>query len=105
MVDRLHFLQFKPKKWSNTDVRTPKVDDMVLFKFNESNSHLDWKLGRIIEVHDRKAKIMYNAKAHPDAVPTKLFLHRCFRDIVILFAEKDIFVNSKSYFEKLTDKN
>ena len=99
LIDRLHFLQFKPKKWSNTDSRLPKVDDTVLFKFNESNSHLDWKLGIIVEVEDRKAKIMYNAKANIDAVPTKMYVHRCFRDIVILFSEKEIFVNSKQYFQ------
>ena len=105
LVDRLHFLQFKPRKWPNTDSRLPKVDDTVIFKFNESNSHLDWKLGRVVEVFDRKAKLMYNAKSHPDAIPTKLFLHRCFRDIVILFSEKEIFLNSKQYFNNVLSKN
>ena len=77
----------------------------MIFKFNETNSQLDWKLGRVVEVFDRKAKIMYNAKAHVDAIPTKMFLHRCFRDIVILFSENEIFVNSNQYFQNSLSKH
>ena len=31
LMDRLHHLQLKPKKWLNSDARPPKTNDIVLF--------------------------------------------------------------------------
>ena len=60
LMDRLHHLQLKPKKWLNNDIRPPQIDDVVLFKFSESNSEVVWKLGRLIKVDSRKLTITYS---------------------------------------------
>ena len=98
LVDRLHHFQVKLTKWSKSDIRQPVVDDIVLFKFNESNSTCDWKIGRVLKVENRKVSIMYSNKSKVDAIPTMRFLERSPRDIVILFSEKELMVNSSEYF-------
>ena len=105
LVDNLHHFQTKPSKWGSTSSRLPLVDDIVLFKFNESNADIEWKLGRVVKTSDRNATIMYSLKKDPKAIPTMKFLSRSLRDIVILFSETDIYQNSKSYFESVIKNN
>jgi hypothetical protein len=100
LIDRLHFLNLKPKKWTQTDDRTPILCDIVMFVFNESNAGTDWKLGKVIEVQDRKVRIMYSAKSEIKAIPSKKFVWRSFRQVSILFSESDTFVNSSKYFSE-----
>ena len=82
----------------NSDARSAKVDDIVLFKFIESNSEVAWKLGRLIKVSARKLTIAYTNKVSSKAIPTMRFVERSPRDVVILFTENELFVNSGEYF-------
>ena len=98
LIDSLHHFQVKPSKWGTTSKRIPKVDDIVLFKYCESNSGLDWKLGRVVQVDQRNAQIMYSLKTDKKSIPTMKFLKRSFRDVVIIFSEAEIYQNSEEYF-------
>jgi hypothetical protein len=98
MVDRLHHLQTKPNKWSTSSPRQPEVDDIVMFKYNESNSACDWKLGRVVTVQPRKVSIAYTIKTEAKAIPVLKFLDRSPRDVVIVLSENELAVNSGEYF-------
>jgi hypothetical protein len=102
MVDRLHHLQTKPNKWSSSSPRQPVVDDIVVFKFNESNSVCDWKLGRVVSVEPRKVSIAYTTKLDPKSIPVLKFLERSPRDVVIVLSEKEMAVNSSEYFTSIS---
>ena len=81
------------------------MDDIVLFKYNESNSSLDWKLGRVVEVDSRNVRIMYSLKSDVKAIPTMKFLKRSFRDVVIIFSEHEIYQNSEEYFGSVINES
>ena len=104
LVNRLHHLQSKPNKWNHTSQRLPIVDDTVLFKHTESNSEVTWKLGKVIKSEMRKVTIKYSNKVSKNSIPTMRFVERSPRDIVILFSEKDVLVNSEKYFSNLLEK-
>ena len=102
LLDRLHFLQFKPKKWQKSDDRLPKVDDVVLFKYGENNAKVDWKLGRIKSIKKGVASIQFVSKLPRSGKVSLNELDRSFRDVVILFSENELFINSKEYFHQST---
>jgi hypothetical protein len=102
LMDRLHFLQYKPNKWKSSDERLPLKDDIVIFKYNESNSGLDWKVGKVISADGRKAEIQYITKTDPKAKSAKRSVFRSYRDMSILFSEKDTFINSNQYFSEIS---
>ena len=102
LVDRLHFLQFKPKKWQNSDVRLPVQNDIVLFKHKETNAQTDWKLGRITSISNGTATIQYVFKKSSSAKHSLNELKRSFRDVVILFSEHELFINSAEYFTQIS---
>ena len=105
LVNRLHFFQLKPNKWNKSDIRPAKVDDIVLFKFNESDNSPEWKLGRVLKSDTRKLSIMYSKKASSQSIPIMRFVERSPRDTVILFSENELFVNSSDYFSNVLSKN
>ena len=100
LIDRLHFLQLKPKKWQNSDDRLPVVDDIVLFKYGENNAKTDWKLGRVKSIKKGVASIQFVSKLPRSGKTSLNELDRSFRDVVILFSENELFVNSKHYFNQ-----
>ena len=101
LVDNLHYFQTKPNKWGNTSDRTPQIDDIILFKHTESKSGEGWKLGRVVNIHSRKATIMYSLKSDHKSIPTMKFLTRSFRDIVIILNENEASVGSNEHFTAL----
>ena len=103
LVDRIHYFNYRPKKWLHSSDIPPKVDDIVLFIMEDGkvSADNDWKLGRVIEVHDRKVRIMYPAKKTPNHIITWKFLDRNWRDISILVAENELYLNSNDYFNSI----
>ena len=101
LIDNLHHFQVKPAKWNTTSLRLPKIDDVIIFKYNESNSSIDWKVGRVVKVEPRKVSIMYSLKTDEKKVPTMKFVTRSYRDIVILLSEDEIYPNSREYFDNI----
>ena len=102
LVDNLHYFQVKPDKWPSSSERLPKMDDVVIFRFNQTNASTDWKIGRVVDVQPRKVTIMYSLKSDTKAIPTMKFAARSYRDIVIVFSEDDIYLNSNKYFEQIS---
>ena len=106
LVDRIHYFNYRPKKWLYSSEVPPRVDDIVLFVMEDGkvSADNDWKLGRIIEVHDRKVRVMYPAKKTPNHIITWKFVDRNWRDISILVAENELYLNSGDYFESIKKK-
>ena len=74
-----------------------------MFRFSDNTALPDndqWKLGKVITAAPTKCKIMYPGKVDRSQVPTRKFLERSHRDVVILFSENDPAVNSNDYFEE-----
>ena len=106
LVDRIHYFNYRPKKWLYSSEVPPRVDDIVLFLMEDGkvSADNDWKLGRIIEVHDRKVRVMYPSKKTPNHIITWKFVDRNWRDVSILVAENELYLNSKDYFESIKKK-
>ena len=83
----------------------PIVNDTVLFKFNESNSELTWKLGKVTDVNSRRLIITYSIKTDRNSIPKMKFVERSPRDVVILFSEGELYQNSREYFSELLNSN
>ena len=106
LVERVHQLSLKPNKWNEKDSRKPRVDDIVLFVYVEDAKGKDWKLGRIIEVQERRVKVLYSKRNHKDDMPVLKIIERSHRDISILLSQDELAVNSENYRKKefISDK-
>ena len=103
LVDRIHYFNYRPSKWLYSSEIPPKVDDIVLFVMEDGkvSADSDWKLGRIVQVSDRKVRVMYPSKKTPDHIITWKFLDRNWRDISIIVAENELYLNSSDYFDSI----
>ena len=103
LVDRIHYFNHRPKKWLYSSEIPPKVDDIVLFIMEDGkvSADNDWKIGRIVEVHHRKVRVMYPAKKSPDHIISWKFLNRNWRDVSILVAENELYMNSTDFFDSI----
>ena len=99
MLDRLHYLQAKPQKWLKSADRQPLLNDLVIFVFTETKMKTDWKLGRVINTTPREITIRYTTRSNPKAQPTYNTVKRSPRQVVIVFSENDVPVNSNEYFK------
>ena len=104
-MDNIHLLALKPDKW-NTTSRTPIQDDIVLFVLNDagySKQDRSWKLGKIVEVNRSKVKILtFQKKARTDKPKSSIF-ERNMREVSILFSLGELYVNSKNYYQELSN--
>ena len=51
-IDNIHLLNFHPNKWLKSS-QLPKVNDVVIFVFNDSNYTKDsicWRMAKVVEV-------------------------------------------------------
>ena len=103
LVDRIHYFNYRPSKWLYSSEIPPKVDDIVLFIMEDGkvSADSDWKLGRIVQVYDRKVRVMYPSKKTPDHIISWKFLDRNWRDVSILVAENELYLNSPDYFDSI----
>ena len=103
IMERIHLLITSWNgKWKSSG-KQPQEGDIVLFRFSDNTALPDndqWKLGKVITAAPTKCKIMYPGKVDRSQVPTRKFLERSHRDVVILFSENDPAVNSNDYFEE-----
>ena len=72
---------------------------------NDSSTGKEWKLGRVIEVNDRKVKVMYTKNADFGNVPSIKFVERSVRDISILVSESDTPLNTPEYLSNLNTES
>ena len=98
LVDRLHHLIPKSKKWQNTD--SVETGDIVVFVHDDSHvpKHWTWFLGRVIGKQERKLIIEYFAGSKGEK--TKMTVHRNPRQVAKIHEAKDIPVNTQEYYER-----
>jgi len=75
----------------------PKLDDIVMFVFNDSGYSKElktWKLGRVTQVQPRKVTIEYASKVSIQGISTMGSVSRNPRDISILFSTDELFINT-----------
>ena len=75
----------------------PKLDDIVMFEFNDSGYSKElktWKLERVTQVQPRKVTIEYVSKVSIQGISTMGSVSRNPRDISILFSTDELFINT-----------
>ena len=106
-IDNIHNLALKPSKW-NISSRKPVCDDIVLFTYNDSGygkNEIDWKLGRVTKVFERKVEITFLGKVTRSGVTKMHTLERNPRDISILFSTEDFAVNTLDHYNDIIKGN
>ena len=103
LLDRIFELTLGPDKWKGKNSAEPKVNDIVLFIVADPATGKEWKLGRVIEVEDRKVSVIHVGSSKENAIPTMKIAKRSFRDIAIIIAEDETALNTKQYMENLKD--
>lgn len=104
-IDNIHLLALKPDKW-NTTSRTPVQDDTVLFVLSDggySKQARRWKLGRVVEVDKSRVKILAFQKNSRSDKPKSSVFERNIREVSILFSLDELYVNSKQYYQSVTN--
>ena len=75
----------------------------MLFVLNDPATGKEWKLGRVIQVEERKLTIVHTKKETQDGIPRMKFLKRSMRDVAIIIADSELPLNSRDYYEKITN--
>ena len=105
-IDNIHLLTFKPDLWRNSS-RLPIMDDIVLFVYNDSGhgkESIDWKVGRIVAVKDKKVSISFLG-GEGNAKSRKLHtLERSIRDVSIVFSSDEFMINTVDHYEETARK-
>ena len=96
-------MALKPSKWSISS-RKPVYNDIVLFTYNDSGdgkNEIDWKLGRVTKVFERKVEITFLGKVTRSGAIKMHTLERNPRDISILFSTEDFAVNTQDHYNDI----
>jgi hypothetical protein len=106
-IDHIHLLARKPDKW-NTSSRPPAEGDTVLFVLTDGGygkKDLRWKLGKVIELTKNSVKILSYTVASPalNKKPKGSVFERNVREVSILFALNELYMNSREYFTKTSN--
>ena len=102
-MDNIHEMMVKPDKWNITGTQ-PKLDDIVMFVFNDSGYSKElrtWKLGRVTQIQPRKITVEYVSKVSIQGISTMGSVSRNPRDISILFSTDELFINTPEHFKNL----
>jgi len=79
--------------------RLPKVNDLVIFVFNDSNhtkGSINWKLGKVVGVKGNKVSLKYSIKA----TGVEQTLERSLRDISIVYSVGEFLINTLDHFDE-----
>ena len=103
-LDNIHMLMLKPSKFLNSS-DPPVVNSIVLFTMFDglySKELIVWKLGKVIEVEDRRVKISFVSRIPKigNAIKSKLF--RNFRDVSIIYSVDELLINTEEHFNNAT---
>ena len=101
LTERIHHLVLKPNKWNQTQEKLPEKGDIVLFILNDSSTGDEWKLGRILETGETKAKIVYSRKCERTNTLKLNTVERSLRDVSVIVSESEIPMNSEQYRRQL----
>ena len=105
-IDNIHFLTLKPDIWRNSS-RLPIIDDIVVFVYNDSGQgkeSVSWKLGRVVNVKDRKVSISF--LGGEGSAPNRRLhtLERSIRDVSIIFSADEFMINTVDHYKELSKK-
>ena len=105
-IDNIHFLTLKPDIWRNSS-RLPIIDDIVVFVYNDSGQgkeSVSWKLGRVVNVKDRKVSISF--LGGEGSTPNRRLhtLERSIRDVSIIFSVDEFMINTVDHYKELSKK-
>ena len=99
-LDNIHMLMLKPLKFLKSS-EPPTVNSIVLFTLLDglySKQLTVWKLGKVIEVENRRVKISYASMIPKIGNPTKCEIYRNFREVSIIYSVDDVFINTTEHF-------
>ena len=96
LLDRLHYLIPKPKKWLKTDC--VNVGAVVIFILKDAGvlKHNTWSLGRVVEADARSLRIEY----YGPGKKRLLSVTRCPRQVSVIHDVNDIPINTIEYYEE-----
>ena len=103
LMERIHELVLKPEKWSKSSERKLEVNDIVMFQLGDGDVSEDWRLGRIINVRERSASVLYIKKTEVGKAPTIGILDRPIRKISIIYADGEIDLNTDEHRRKILE--
>ena len=98
-LDNIHMLMLKPSKFLNSS-DSPVVNSIVLFTLLDglySKETSIWKLGKLIEVENRRVKISYVSQTPKigNVIMSEVF--RNFREVIIIYSVDEVFINTKEH--------
>ena len=105
LTERVHQLMLKPNKWNSKDDRKPKVDDIVIFVYNDPSTGKEWKLARVIEVLERRVKLVYAKRVNKDDIPVLKILERSYRDVSVILSQEEFALNTNDYRKIISENN
>ena len=84
---------------------TPVVNSIVLFTLLDglySKETIIWKLGKVIEVENRRVKISYVSRIPKigNAIMSEVF--RNFREVSIVYSVDEVLINTTEHFKNAT---
>ena len=106
-MDEIHNINLRPDKWTKSSP-LPKVGDIVMFVTNDSpilKDNRQWRLGRIVAASDRSLTIQYIINNNKSRKPTTHTLQRNPREVSVIVALDELYLNSKEYFENINGKH
>jgi len=95
-MDNVHLLNLRPNKWLRSS-RSPIINDIVLFVFNDGNltkESTTWKLGKVSKLENNRVSITYFTKSNGK----EQVLVRSIRDISIVYSVGEMMINTLDHF-------
>ena len=74
-----------------------------MFQLGDGDVSEDWRLGRIINVRERSASVLYIKKTEAGKAPTIGILDRPIRKISIIYADGEIDLNTDEHRRKILE--
>ena len=78
-----------------------------MFVYNDSGQGkepITWKLGKVVEVMQRKVRIQFTRREGNSAISKLHNLERSIRDISILFSSEEFLINTSEHFHEVNRK-
>ena len=99
-LDNIHMLMLKPNKFLSSSA-PPTVNSIVLFTLLDglySKQETCWKLGKVLEVEERRVRISYVTRIPKIGNPIMAEVFRNFRDVSVIYSVNDILINTTEHF-------
>jgi len=95
-IGNIHLLSLRQNKWLKSG-RTPVINDIVCFVFNDSSCSKEsvyWKLGRVTGIDGSRVSLKYSLKAKGN----EQTVVRSVREVSIVYAVGEFLINTSDHF-------